>query len=313
MRYKVNFRAGTFEKSFNYFCFSGNDRNGVLYDITMAGKESATMKYYLEREGYYTYLLSYTLNGTGIMDYHDATYEVNAGDLVFIDCNRHHKFYPKAEGWEFVYLHVTGPGLTDLYDSFVAATGNVLRGYEGKIFLEKTEELNRYLSALSKKQVNSLDHHIDLSAEDICRTSAVIYPIFTEIALCISSLNTGMPYPMQTALEFIRKNFNTDISLEDAAKAACMSKYHFERQFKKHMNMTFFQYVTELRFEKARQLLKTTSMNILDVALSVGYSDMQALNKLFKRNLGTTPAAFRKGKYTYHQSNETAHPAESSN
>ena len=65
------------------------------------------------------------------------------------------------------------------------------------------------------------------------------------------------------------------------------------------MGVTVNNYIRELRFEKARRLLESTDMKLIDVAIEVGYSDIQALNKLFKKNLGVTPTEYRKDKNHY--------------
>ena len=73
-----------------------------------------------------------------------------------------------------------------------------------------------------------------------------------------------------------------------------LSKYHFERVFVQNMGMTVYRYIGDLRLNRAMWLLKTTEATIADIAAEVGYSDAQALTKLFKKNLGTTPAKYRK-------------------
>ena len=63
-----------------------------------------------------------------------------------------------------------------------------------------------------------------------------------------------------------------------------------------HMKTTVYQYIKDLRFKKAKWLLETTQKKLIDIALEVGYSDIQALNKMFKSQLGITPTEYRKEK-----------------
>lgn len=308
MKYSVKIKQELLEGSHCYMCFADSGKNGVLYDVSMTGVETATSDYFLDRQGYYTYLINYTLDGCGVMEYDGATVEVHKGDLLFIDCNKRHVFYPKNGGWNFAYLHTAGPGMPYLYEAFVKAFGNVAHGFAyGKTFLAHLAELNLYLSRLDKEAVNNITYNIRLTDKEVCETSAIIYPILTEIALTVTEHNEKdeMPHSVRKAVEYIRANFCNDITLDEVAAAANLSKYHLERMLERYTGMTFFRYVTELRFDKARWLLKTTDMKILDVALSVGYSDLQALNKLFKKNLSTTPAGYRREMYNYIAPDET--------
>ena len=72
-----------------------------------------------------------------------------------------------------------------------------------------------------------------------------------------------------------------------------MSPYHFLRLFKESMGLTPYRYVIERRVERARELLRRSSLPISEVALSCGFTDQSHLSWHFKRLVGLTPKAFR--------------------
>ena len=58
--------------------------------------------------------------------------------------------------------------------------------------------------------------------------------------------------------------------------------------------MSFTEYLNEVRIKRSRELLKDTDMEILDIALFVGYEDQSYFTKVFKKITGNTPRKFRK-------------------
>jgi AraC-like DNA-binding protein len=90
---------------------------------------------------------------------------------------------------------------------------------------------------------------------------------------------------------FIDNNFAQDIDLENIADEAYFSKFHFIRLFKKAYGTTPHQYLTQVRIEKAMQLL-TAGNQVSEVCYAVGFESLSSFTGLFKRITGATPSAF---------------------
>ena len=75
-----------------------------------------------------------------------------------------------------------------------------------------------------------------------------------------------------------------------------MSLPHLSQYFKGQMGVNLLDYVTELRMEKAKALLCSTNMVLADVALAVGYYNVNSFSRRFKQVVGVTPGEYRKGK-----------------
>ena len=100
MKYNSKLTPAFKDKSFCYFTFSLKNKNAILYETNMTGHELVGKDYYLKRTGYYTYLISYTLNGSAKFIYNKKEHIISKGDLVFIDCSNDHEFYPIDENWD---------------------------------------------------------------------------------------------------------------------------------------------------------------------------------------------------------------------
>lgn len=85
-----------------------------------------------------------------------------------------------------------------------------------------------------------------------------------------------------------------DLSLNKAAHVANVSANHFSAIFSQNMGQTFIEYLTELRMNKAKELLRCTSKRSSEIAGEVGYKDAHYFSYLFKKAQGMTPSEYRK-------------------
>ena len=80
----------------------------------------------------------------------------------------------------------------------------------------------------------------------------------------------------------------------DAAEFTGLSHPYLSRLFKEEMGKTFMEYVTELRIDKARELLGNPDVKVYEVAGAVGYMEYAYFVRVFKRVVGYSPSDYRK-------------------
>lgn len=97
---------------------------------------------------------------------------------------------------------------------------------------------------------------------------------------------------VEKTMDYIRANYASDISLEMCADFVGTSPYTLSKYFKQMTGINFIDYVTELRIEKAKRLLRETNLKINDIAVEVGYQQ-RYFNRIFKKQVGLTPGQFR--------------------
>ena len=95
------------------------------------------------------------------------------------------------------------------------------------------------------------------------------------------------------AKEYIKKNFNADISLEDVSREVNISPYYFSKLFKDETGEGFVEYLTNLRIDKAKELLSGTSYSMKEICQMVGYTDPNYFSRIFKKNVGVTPTEYK--------------------
>ncbi|MDA8235538.1 MAG: PocR ligand-binding domain-containing protein [Clostridia bacterium] len=94
--------------------------------------------------------------------------------------------------------------------------------------------------------------------------------------------------------KFIRKNYQTNLTLEEIASSVYLSPYYASRVFKEDQNITIMDYLTKVRMEEAKKLLRNPSYQIDDIAEKLGYNDASYFSKVFRRNEGVSPKQYRK-------------------
>ena len=102
---------------------------------------------------------------------------------------------------------------------------------------------------------------------------------------------------LKTAVDFIDSHYmDEDISLNTVANVANVSSNHFSALFSQNMGQTFIEYLTTLRMNKAKELLRCTGMRSSEIAGEIGYKDAHYFSYLFKKTQGMTPSDYRKAR-----------------
>lgn len=98
---------------------------------------------------------------------------------------------------------------------------------------------------------------------------------------------------IQKILRYIEENYSENLTLEDLAKSANISKSECSRCFKSSLNTTPYKYLNEIRLLKATQLLKHTNEPIGNIAVTIGFNQMSHFGKCFKEKTGYSPKEYR--------------------
>ena len=102
---------------------------------------------------------------------------------------------------------------------------------------------------------------------------------------------------LKTVVDFIDSHYmDEEISLNTVANVANVSSNHFSALFSQNMGQTFIEYLTTLRMNKAKELLRCTGMRSSEIAGEIGYKDAHYFSYLFKKTQGMTPSDYRKAR-----------------
>lgn len=96
--------------------------------------------------------------------------------------------------------------------------------------------------------------------------------------------------------EYIKTHFSKDISLDDVSRQVNISPYYFSKIFKEETGENFIEYLTNIRIEKAKDLLRNTEYSMKEICTMCGYADPNYFSRTFRKNVGVTPTEYKEGK-----------------
>ena len=229
----------------------------------------------------------------------DRTECLGPGDLVFIEPGRDHVLASHPPGQD----PPAGEARTLLlcgYCEFTQETGTPLLDVFPSLTIVREEELLKHPWLKS-----TLDQ---LSAEYLSQQpgAELVVNKLTEVVLVeLIRINFGRDEQSRffralsdkqiaKALQHLHNDPHIAWTLEKLAAEVGMSRAAFAKRFKELVGQPMFEYLTALRVQRAKELLRETKLPLYDVAGRVGYESDLAFTKTFKKHAGTTPTRYRK-------------------
>ena len=111
--------------------------------------------------------------------------------------------------------------------------------------------------------------------------------------MALAATRTETVDPVSQAQAYLRAHFRAVESMGVVAEAVGLGPDHLRHLFKKHLGMSMLEYLTMVRMENARELLRHSALSIDEIAHQCGYASHRHLGVLFRRAQGSTPRAFR--------------------
>ena len=225
--------------------------------------------------------------GSGFVVIDEEHLAVKKGDVVVINPNRLHGFCTTDSGLCYDCLIVDRAFfIANFFDS-----NNFV--FNSKIC---DDELVRLISSFKK-------YHYSTSLEEPMRIQHM-RSVILQIALIIcekyAAFDRNPPeeshslFCIKQAIGYIRAEGYRDVSLDEIAAFAGLSKYYFSREFRRITGQSFVSYLNSMRCEKARELLLEYEVSIGEVGERCGFCNQSYFTRTFKRYAGITPCEYRK-------------------
>lgn len=219
------------------------------------------------------------------------------GDFIILDANVPHRLIVDERGpcrmlnveFDFRERRVAFPSmrLLALEDDFVARLVMEPSSY---LLLRDPSEVYQVLKSLVL-ELDSRGKSISVKTE----------LLFAQLILAIARLHNEsgaqginrVDLYVKQAIEFMHHNYDRDIQVKDIAAAVSLHPGYLHRLFRAQLGKTLTGYLTELRMEKAKMLLRETDVAIADICDYVGVGSRQYFHAMFKKFTNQTPIAYR--------------------
>jgi len=120
--------------------------------------------------------------------------------------------------------------------------------------------------------------------------------IFEALDCIQSSRNNSGKSCINKVKEYLKQNYSSQVTLEEIAVKVSVSKNYLCKIFKQEEGKSVWNYLTEIRIEKAKELLKNSDMKSYEIATMIGYDSMYYFSNIFKKYVGISPMEYRNNK-----------------
>ena len=237
---------------------------------------------------------SYTLTVEGI------DYVIGAGDMTVISSNAAHAFRSSPSGAVMAYVlfgrKLVGDDFLPLIDCEFAPP--VIRAGEAAPdeLLLPSERMREILTGIyGEKTSGGMCSSLLIRALTIELFVLLMrsFPVKNDSGRQIRRRMLAGDC-MSGVFSLVKRKYMHDLTVEEAAAAACLSKTYFCRAFKSLTGKTFHEYLLSYRIERAKSLLLTDGMKINEIASAVGMPVVKTFNRCFRERAGMTPREYRK-------------------
>lgn len=240
--------------------------------------------------------------GTGKFIFTNKEYTVEEGDVFVVSNFEHHVAIAEpgeTTNWLFVIFlpdFIAPPGSRQmdfeyLYPFWYNSTtfcNKIAHGTpEGEKIGGIIFKMRDIWNAKEEGYRHELDAYLRVILSILIKYYKASYPDYY-------SVNALSHAKMQEVLQYINRNFTSNITIEELAQKFHLSESRFRHLFRETLHIGFKEYVTYQRLTEARKLLLTTDMNVSEVANVSGYSNLNQFYKVFHKYVFMSPADYRK-------------------
>jgi YesN/AraC family two-component response regulator len=153
--------------------------------------------------------------------------------------------------------------------------------------------INYLLKPISKKALIEAVEEAVQTVEKKERAGLIEKVVDTKL-VDANALNPSNREPVREAMDYINNHLKNELSQKEVSDHVHLNPSYLSVLFKEHVKLTFSEYVTRRRIQRAKELLVSTKLPINDIAEESGYKTAKYFIKIFKELEGMTPSAYRK-------------------
>lgn len=243
-------------------------------------------------------MIAYAAHGEGVHQCDGKNIKITEGDIFIVNPDCVHCIYPsqRVQFLEMYYCFFTVNKAKKLWSELE----NDFPEFAG--FFDNTTIKYLYTKDNSNKEIRSIfvrmiDEFMYCPPANRCLVNnylmIMLAGIFRRCQLAINNPVFDRNKIVDEVIRYINYNINFGVKVSDIAEALHLSEEHLCRLFKTHTGTTIKQFITNLKIEKIKDLLKNTDRSIESIAVSLNCNQIY-LNRLFKKHTGMTLLTYRK-------------------
>ncbi len=226
----------------------------------------------------------YTLKGRGELKFKDKIYSVNPGEAMLLIVPEEHCYYfpQNSDSWEFIFVTIYGRETMRIFRQIQKQVGVIAR------FDIDSPPVQKAFSICQKSENNEIDNQYI--------ASALCYDFLMSLVDYVRPAGQGDNRPpefINRVNDYCLRNIDKAVIVNDMAKCAGYSRYHFTRLFKEYTGSSPQYFMNQLRIRMAVRLLQTERLSVKEIAQRCGFEDASYFCKIFRKFQKVSPNEFR--------------------
>ena len=253
-----------------------------LLHLAEVGRLTALKPHISKRTNLGGFLLLVVEKGSGYMEMGRDRYELTAGDVAFIDCSKTYAHSTGDDLWTIHWAHFDGPALLSIYSKFLDRSGSPVFSAPDKTvyiaYLQKLYDTAAGASFVRDMGVNTLlSTLLEQGMKD-----------------CWSESRLKTKGNVEKIRLYLECHYMEAITLESLSKKFFLERTYIGHMFSRMTGSSPIKYLTTVRIQKTKELLRFTDSTLAEIADKVGFSSEQYLSRVFKGLEGISPREYRK-------------------
>lgn len=280
------FSAGGMTQSERYLHTPGKFAKQNLLYVQEVGRLKSLKPHRCVRDNLESYLFLVVLEGKGSLDIEGQHYEIKAGDCALIDCVRHYEHISdELDAWKLAWVHFNGFTAKGYYELFMKHNG------DKNIFtVSETKQWNTAIGELMERQKDK-----KLQAELEC--GELLLSLLNQIIDNVSNASIIEGEREQQIANELREQLNEQYADKDILNA--LVEYFkedinvLEDIFFRRFGIGIEEYISNRRFNAAKEMLRFSIKSVEDVAEESGIGDTTVMQNMFRENEGMSAEGYR--------------------
>ena len=282
---------------FRYYPVTPSQRRWGIY-VTCVGHNTTCPRAIFPspehpNEYYFTWEIGRTLHewqliilesGQGEVEFSNGRHKVRPGTLIVLPPNCWHRYRPDPKtGWTTYWIGFGGDLADRLFATDKSSSDGEIRSYKD----------NEPVLQLFAATVTDLLDNADRTPFSAAASIPMLVAAILESSVDAAS-NSREVSPILKAQTYIANHLSETIDFDDLAKTVGLSYRSFRYLFTKESGTSPLQYLLGRRLARAKNLLRSSDMPIMDIAESLGFSSTWYFTHFFQKHAHLSPAAYRK-------------------
>jgi AraC family transcriptional regulator len=246
------------------------------------GHYNCDSEYSVSRGGNRSPLFFYIVSGVLKLEYMDNHYEAAADDIVLINCYFPHHYYCDSN-CEFLFFHFDGKEVQTI-------TNHLIEQNQSPVFhLNNATEIYKNIREPILRLCYQ-EQTTDTSLSSLVYSTLCSIQAFNEILPRTASPSSDA---ITRVIDYMKNNINQQLSLQSLAEQVNLNSYYLAHLFKKETGSSPIEYMTNLKINYAKLILRNTNITISELADTLGYSSPSSFINTFKARRGLSPQKYR--------------------